>query len=103
MGVPALRHFRQGLYGALAILAFAAIAIIVQIALSYDGKCGGLIPALAGPKPCPFWEYMTAQVSFTALILALTYWPLIVALLVLPAAAGYLLDRQKARGTTKAP
>jgi hypothetical protein len=88
------RYFWWGLYGGLAVLSSSAIAIVVQIAFAYDGTCGGFIPFLAGPKPCSFWEYISGSVLLVALILWDEYWPLVLALLVVPASVGYLIDRQ---------
>jgi hypothetical protein len=88
------RYFWWGLYGGLAVLSSFAIAIVVQIAFAYDGTCGGFIPFLAGPKPCSFWEYISGSVLLVVLILWDEYWPLVLALLVVPASVGYLVDRQ---------
>ena len=88
------RYSSWGLYGALALFSFCAIAIVVSVASSYDGKCGGLMPWLAGPKPCSFWEYISGNVLLVALILWEGYWPLVLALLVVPISVGYLFDRQ---------
>jgi hypothetical protein len=88
------RYFWWGLCGALAVLSFFVIALVVQFAFSYDGKCGGLMPFLAGPRPCSFWEYISGAVLLAVLILWGTYWPFVLALLVVPASVGYLLDRR---------
>ena len=92
------RFFRWGLYGALAVPSLLAMVLVAESALSYQGKCGGLMPFLAGPRPCSFWEYASASLEFTALVLWDAYWPLIVLLLLIPPAVGYLLDR---KGTWK--
>jgi hypothetical protein len=88
------RYFWWGLCGALAVLSFFAIVSVVQIASSYDGKCGGLMPFLAGPRPCSIWEYVSGAVLLSISILLGTYWPLVLALLVIPPSVGYLLDRR---------
>jgi len=88
------RYFWRGLCGAIAVLSFFAIGSVVQIAFSYDGKCGGLIPFLAGPRPCSFLEYVSGGVLLSISILWGTYWPLVLVLLVVPASVGYLLDRR---------
>lgn len=94
------RYFWWGLYGTLAVLSFCAIWIVTQIAFSYDGKCGGLLPFLASPRPCSFWEYVSESVRLTVLILWEAYWPVVLALLLVPASVGYLLDRQAQKRTT---
>ena len=91
------RYFQWGVYGAVASLLCIAIAFVVQLAFAYDGKCGGFLPWLAGPKACSFWEYIWGTSLSVALILLDTYWPLILALLVLPAFVGYLFDRRGRR------
>jgi hypothetical protein len=88
------RYFWWGLFGGLAVLSFSAIAIVVQIAFAYDGKCGGFIPFLAGPRPCSLWEYISGAVPLFVLILLDEYWSLVLAVLVVPASVGYLVDRQ---------
>ena len=88
------RYFLRGVYIGCGILLCVAIALVVQIGFSYDGKCGGFLPALAGPKPCSFLEYMLGNVLLFALILGVAYWPLVLALLLLPPFVGYLYDRR---------
>ena len=88
------RYFLRGVYVACGIVLCIAIALIVQIGFSYDGKCGGFFPALAGPRPCSFWEYLFGNVLLFALLLGPTYWPLVLALLFLPPLVGYLIDRR---------
>jgi hypothetical protein len=86
------RYFWWGLCGAAAVLSFFAVVSVVQIAFSYDGKCGGLMPFLAGPRPCSFWQYVSGGILLSISILLGTYWPLVVALLVVPTSVGFLLD-----------
>jgi hypothetical protein len=78
-----------------------AIAFVVQLGFSYNGKCGGFLPWLAGSKACTFWEYVSETSLLVALILWDTYWPLILALLLLPAFVGYLFDRRGQRRENK--
>jgi hypothetical protein len=72
------RYFLRGVYVACGIVLFIVIVLLVQIASSYEGTCGGFLPALAGPRPCSFWEY----------------WPLVLAILFLPPIVGYFIDRR---------
>lgn len=88
------RYFWWGLYGSLAVLFCFAIVVVVQIAFSFDGQCGGFLPFLAGPKPCSLWEYVSGRTLLTLLIVWDAYWPLVLAFLVVPISVGYLLDRQ---------
>ena len=88
------RYFLRGVYVACGIVLCAATVLLVQIGFSYDGKCGGFLPALAGPRPCAFWEYLFGNAFLFALLLGATYWPLVLAFLFLPPLVGYLLDRR---------
>ena len=44
------RYLLRGVYVACGTVLCVAIAVLVQIGFSYDGKCGGFLPALAGPR-----------------------------------------------------
>ena len=88
------RYFLRGLYVAGGIVLCTAIVLLVQIGFSYDGKCGGFLPALAGPRPCSFWEYVAGNALLFAVLLGATYWPLVLAFLFLPPFVGHLLDRR---------
>ena len=88
------RYFSRGVYVTCGIVLCIAIAFFAQIGLSYDGTCGGFSPALAGPRPCSFLEYVLGTVLLFAVLLGAKYWPFVVALLVLPPFVGYLLDRR---------
>jgi hypothetical protein len=63
--------------------------------IAYDGKCGGFFPGLSVPRPCSFWEYLSGDMLVVAMILVVTFWPLLLALVVLPPTVGYLFDRQR--------
>jgi hypothetical protein len=91
------KYFLIGAFGPLALLVVASIVTILGIAFTYDGKCGGLIPWLAGPKPCSFWEYVSGSSSATFIIVWLAYWPFILALLLVPPITGLILDMQADR------
>jgi hypothetical protein len=86
------KYFLLGVFGPLALLVVASIVTILGIAFTYDGKCGGLIPWLAGPKPCSFWEYLSGSSSATFIVVGLAYWPFILALLFVPPIIGLFLD-----------
>jgi hypothetical protein len=88
------RYFLRGVYVAIGIVLCIAIGLAVQIALSYDGKCGGFLPWLAGPKPCSFWDYLSGNMLLFTLLFGSAYWPFLLALLILPPLVGFLLDRR---------
>ena len=67
---------------------------LVWLTLSYDGKCGGFLPWLAGARPCTLADYVVGNVLLFALIVWVEYWPFIIALLALPVGVGYVLDRR---------
>ena len=88
------RYFLRGVYVACGIVLCIAIVFFVQIGFSYDGKCGGFHPWLAGPRPCSFWEYVSGNMLLFAVLLGATYWPFMLAVLLLPPFVGYLFDRR---------
>lgn len=88
------RYFRLGVHVAWGLLLAVAIVFVIGIGLSYDGKCGGFMPGLAAATPCTFWSYMSGYLLLLTLILAANYWPLVVALLLVPPLVGHLLDRR---------
>lgn len=77
---------------AFALPVIAVAAIIIGTIFSYDGKCGGFFPALAGPKPCTLSEYVAGNLSLLILIAGAKYWPLIIAAIALPIVIGYVMD-----------
>jgi phosphatidylglycerophosphate synthase len=85
-----------GLFIPIVILILATIVNAVLLAGSYDGKCGGYLPWLAGPKPCTLFEFVTSNLVLVGVIMWSSYWPIVVVLLFMPAAVGYLLDKRKA-------
>lgn len=88
------RYFVRGMYVTCGILLCTAIALLVQIAASYDGKCGGFFPGLAAPRPCSFLEYVGGNFVLLVVILGTAYWPVLLALVFLPPLVGYLYDRR---------
>ena len=92
------RYFLRGVYVACGIVLCIAIVILMQIGFFYDGKCRGFLPALAGPRPCSFLEYVAGNVLLFALLLGAAYWPLALAILFVPPLVGYLFDRRAKDG-----
>lgn len=88
-------HFRRGVYFACGAVLLIAIGALVYLGISYDGTCGGFLPALAGPRPCPFGEYALGILLLYALLPGAAYWPYVVAVLLLPPLVGFLLDRRR--------
>jgi hypothetical protein len=88
------RYFLCGLLVPIAILIVTSIIIILNIAFSYDGKCGGLLPWLAGSKPCSLWEYVSGNTLAVFAVLWISYWPFALALLLISTLIGFFLDRQ---------
>jgi phosphotransferase system glucose/maltose/N-acetylglucosamine-specific IIC component len=91
------RYFLFGLFVPIAILIAASIILIVNTALSYNGKCGGFLPWLAGPKPCSLWEYVYGNSLAIIAVVGISYWPVILALIFVPALIGFSVDRQNQR------
>ena len=69
----------------------------VTLASAYDGDCGGLMPFLAGARPCSLLEYLLREALFLALVatgfLVWEHWVAIVLLVAVPVALGLLFRR----------
>jgi hypothetical protein len=89
-------NLNRGIYVSCGLLLFTLIVFVVGAAVGYDGMCGGFFPGLSVRKSCSFWAYVSGDMFVIALILMLTFWPGILAMLVLPPIVGYWFDR---RGT----
>lgn len=90
-------NLRRGVYVSGSILLCMVIVFAVGAAFGYDGLCGGFFPGLSARRSCSFWAYMSGDMFVIALIFMLTFWPLVLALLVLPPILGYWFDRRGAR------
>jgi hypothetical protein len=88
------RYLLRGVYLAFGIVLCIAIVILVRIGFSYDGKCGGFFPGMVAPNPCSLWEYLSGDMLVLAILLAVTYWPIALLVLLLPPVVGYLFDRR---------
>ena len=99
-GIPSQmsrRYLLRGMYVAWGILFCVAIISVVNLGIAYDGKCGGFFPGLSVRRPCSLWEYVSGDMLAIAMVLVAAFWPLLLALLVLPPFVGYLLDRRAGR------
>jgi len=86
------RYFKRGMFIACGILLCILIVGVVNMGLAYDGKCGGYFPGLSVRRSCSFWNYLSGDVLVITMIMAVTFWPVVLALLVLPPLVGYLFD-----------
>ena len=91
------RNLLRGIYVAFGILLCVAIVSAVNLGFAYDGNCGGFFPGLSVRRPCSFWEYFSGDMLAIAMVLMLAFWPLVLAVLVLPPFVGFLLDRRRKR------
>jgi hypothetical protein len=91
------RFLLRGAYIACGILLCIALVSAVSLGLAYDGTCGGFFPGLSARRSCSFWEYFSGDMLAIAMILGATFWPVVLALLVLPPFVGYWLDRRGKR------
>ena len=91
------RYLLRGMYVAAGILLCIAIVSVVNLGIAYDGKCGGFFPGLSVRRSCSLWEYVSGDMLVIGMILLSAFWPLLLALLILPPFAGYLLDRRARR------
>ena len=91
------RYLKRGMFIACGVLLCIVIVGVVSMALAYDGKCGGFFPGLSGRRPCSFWNYLSGDVLVITMVMAVAFWPAVLALLVLPPFVGYLFDRRAKR------
>jgi hypothetical protein len=87
-------NLRRGVYVTFGICLCIVIAFAVAAAFGHDGLCGGFFPGLSVRRPCSLWEYVSGDMFAIALVLVLTYWPLLLVTLVLPPMVGYWIDRR---------
>ena len=80
-------YFLRGVFVAGAIAVCIALASLVLLGSSYNGKCGGFFPGSA-PRPCSLMEYMFGDVVAISLILFGTFWPVVLILLIVPPLRG---------------
>jgi hypothetical protein len=71
------------------------IVYIVNMMIAYDGKCGGFFPGMSARRSCSLWQYATGDMLAIGIILAITYWPVVLTLLTLPPFVGHLFDRRE--------
>jgi hypothetical protein len=91
------RYLLRGIAIALATPVVILIAGSLVTALTFDGKCGGFIPELSPVRPCTLTAYVTGWVPLLTLMVISEFWPLILALLAIPIAIGFVMDRRRAR------
>jgi hypothetical protein len=90
-------NLRRGVHVACGILVCVGIVFVASAVFGYDGSCGGFFPGLSVRKPCSMWAYVSGDMLVIAMVLLITYWPLMLALLIVPVAVGYWIDRRGSR------
>jgi uncharacterized membrane protein len=93
------RVFR-GPYIAGAVLLCTALIFALRMGFSYDGKCGGFLPEVSAQRPYSLWAYMSGDVVAIAAVLAITYWPAVLVLIILAVLTGYYFGRRGRHGDT---
>ena len=91
--------FWPRIYAAGATLAVLALAFLVIVAWSYEGECGGFL-FFSAPYPCSFGQYMSFPLKLLGVLL-FVFWPVVLALLFLPALITYFLDRRRQSSPSK--
>ena len=91
------RYLKRGMYITCGMLLCMVIVGVVTMGLGYDGKCGGYFPGLSVRRSCSFWNYLSGDALVIAMIMAVAFWPAVLALSVLPPFVGYLFDRRAKR------
>jgi len=84
-----------GLFINFGILFIAGSWLVVEIALSYKGRCGAFYFFGGDGRPCPLLEYMKEELGFNLVVLFSFFWWLIFpGFLVIPG-IGYLIGRSR--------
>lgn len=91
------RLFR-GTFIAGAVVLCVTLVFALRMGFSYDGKCGGFFPEVAAQRPCSLWTYMTGDVVAISLAVAITYWPMLLLLIVVAGLTGYFFARGARHG-----
>jgi hypothetical protein len=86
------RYLLLGLWVAIAIPVLTVTAFTIKLIYFYDGKCGGFLPALAGPRPCTLLEYVGVNLALLLPVMLSEFWPLALLGIALPLLIGYVLD-----------
>ena len=94
MNTPRKYAFRGFLAGVL-ILVIGEICVAIFIGFHFDGKCGGLMPFLSGPRDCTLIEYVISFTLFTTVLILGYYWYYILIFLFLATLGGYAFGRIK--------
>jgi hypothetical protein len=92
------RYFWWGVCISCGIVLCISVYYFVAFAMSFNGKCGIGWPGLSSPVECSFGEYAAFILNltiFTIAVMAISFWPILLAILVLPPLIGYLLDRRE--------
>ena len=53
---------------------FVVCVVTIQVALQFDGMCGGYMPFLSAAQPCTLSQYVWSSVSLTFLVFFHEYW-----------------------------
>jgi hypothetical protein len=88
-------YFLRGLYVTCGALLCITGVYVADMVIAYDGKCGGFFPGISARHACSLWEYATGDMLAIAMVLAISYWPVMLALLILPSFIGHLFDRRQ--------
>ena len=94
MNIPRKYAFRGFLAGVL-ILVIGEICIAIFIGFHFDGKCGGLMPFLSGPRDCNLFEYVISFTLITTVVILVYYWYWILIFLFSATMIGYVFGRKK--------
>ena len=81
----------------IASLLIVAVTFAVNLGIAFDGSCGGFFPGLWARQPCSAREYATRDLVAIAVLLDVSYWALVLGLLILPPFLGHLIDLRQSR------
>lgn len=89
------RYLWWGILGGPALVGLGVLATLIAVALAYDGTCGGWLPFLAAPGRCSFREYFAGAAVLAIGVLWDGYWPVLLAVLIVPPFVGLLLRARR--------
>jgi hypothetical protein len=87
----------RGLLSGVLILLIGEICLIFFLAYQFEGKCGGLMPFLSGPRNCSLIEFLVTDGFSITLFFVVFNSPWILLFLSLATLIGYGLGRLKTK------
>jgi hypothetical protein len=87
--------WQKGLLAGIVILLLMLAWMIIDMAIGYDGTCGGVLPFMGTSRPCSLFEYLHHDLSFALAVILTEFWWGIAAVLLIPSLVGYWFDKNR--------